>query len=171
MTGAAITENMFFILGARDRTIEVAAGYFFCPACGRLRRYTRRRLARYFTLYFLPIFQLEALGEMIQCQACQGTYRVEDLERAARLVTDAELLKAVKAELQRGLPIHRLQRRLLDDGMDRGDVARIVDQASHGQQRTCPHCQFSYLASVRYCTNCGCALSAPKPPPQLEEPH
>ena len=132
VTGAAATHNMFFILGARDRTIEVAAGYFFCPACGRLRRYARKRLARYFTFYFLPIFQLEALGEVIQCQTCQGTYRVEDLATAARLVTDGDLLKAVKTELQQGLPIHRLQRRLVEEGLGRGEASRIVDQASHG---------------------------------------
>lgn len=150
---------MFFILGARDRTIEVASGYFACPSCGQLRRYTRKRLARYFTLYFLPLFQLEALGEVIQCGACQATFRAEDLERVARLIAESDLLRAMRTELQRGLPLHRLQRRLADDGLDRAEVARLMTQVSHGQQRTCPQCQFSYVASIRYCTNCGCALS------------
>jgi len=161
---------MFFILGARDRTIEVASGYFLCPTCRQLRRYVRKRLARYFTLYFLPVFQLEALGEVIQCQTCQSTFRAEDIERVARLVTEADLLKVVKAELQRGLPLHRLQRRLADDGLARDEISRIMEQASPGQRRTCPNCQFSYVASIRYCTNCGSALSASTSRPALEPP-
>jgi len=162
---------MFFILGARDREIIIASGYFVCPNCGHLRLYKHKRLARYFTVYFLPIFPLQSLGEVIQCQTCQHAYRLEELQQLARLVPERDLLKAVTLELQRGLPLHRLQRRLVQDGLDRSEAARIVHQSTHGQQRTCPQCQFSYLPSVRYCTNCGHALSeaqASYEPKQLE---
>jgi rubredoxin len=150
---------MFFILGARDRETIIASGYFLCPNCGQLRLYKHKRLARYFTLYFLPIFPLQSLGEVIQCQTCQHTYRLEELQQGSRLITEGDLLKAVAVELQRGLPFHRLQRRLVDDGLERNEVARILHEVTHGRQRTCPQCQFSYLPSIRYCTNCGHALS------------
>ena len=162
---------MFVLLGARDREVVISSGYFLCPACGQLRLYKHKRLARYFTLYFLPIFPLQTLGEVVECQTCQHTYRFEELRRVARLVTEADLLKAVRVELERGLPFHRLQRRLAEDGLDHAEVTRLVHQVTQGQERTCPRCQFSYLPSVRYCTNCGQVLSAPHPPsgPRLLE--
>ncbi len=152
---------MIFILGARDRETVIGSGYFLCPACRQLRLYKHKRLARYFTIYFLPIFPLQSLGEMIECQTCQHVYRLEEVRQITRLITEGDLLRAVTVELQRGLPLHRLQRRLVEDGLDRTEAARIVQHSTHGQQRTCPQCQFAYLPSVRYCTNCGHALSAP----------
>ncbi len=152
---------MIVIFGARDRETVIASGYFLCPACGQLRPYKHKRLARYFAIYFLPIFPLQSLGEMIECQTCQHGYRLEEIRRSTRLITEGDLLRAVSIELQRGLPLHRLQRRLVEDGLDRSEAVRIVHHCIHGRQRTCPRCQFAYLPSVRFCTNCGQALSAP----------
>ncbi len=159
---------MFFILGTRERTIDIASGYFLCPACGQLRRYTHKRLARYFTVYFLPLFQLNALGEIIQCQACQRTYPAEALQHRVRLLTEKEFLKAMQVELERGLPLHRLQRRLAEEGLDRGELASLLHQVTRGQVRTCPQCHFAYLANVRFCTNCGHGLLTPRSQPALE---
>ena len=157
---------MFFILGSRNREIEISSGFFICPACGQLRRYKRKRLARYFTLWFVPLFPVETLGEFVQCQTCQHSYPAEALQRAARLVTETDLENAVKAELERGLPFHRLQRRLADDGLDREEAAQMIHRLTGGEQRTCPQCQFSYLISIRYCTNCGHDLLATAQPPE-----
>jgi len=151
---------MIFIWGARDRETIIASGYFLCPACGGLRQYKHKRLARYFAIYFLPLFPVQTLSDMIECQTCHHSYRLEEIRQTTRLISEADLLKAVTIELQRGLPLHRLQRRLAEDGLDRSEAARILHRSIHGQQRTCPQCQFAYLPSVRYCTNCGHALSA-----------
>jgi hypothetical protein len=153
---------MFFILGARDREVDISAGYFLCPACGQLRRYTLKRLTRYFTLYFLPLFPIARLGETVQCQTCQRTFRADELQAAARLVSEPDLLNAMRVELGRGLALHRLQRRLAQDGLERAESDRLVQQVTRGRHRTCPRCEFAYVLSVGYCTNCGHALSAPE---------
>lgn len=62
------------IWGSKGREKTVESGEFFCPHCMKKASYARRKVARYFTLYFIPLFPIEQLGEYVHCGACQSEY-------------------------------------------------------------------------------------------------
>jgi len=68
------------IWGWRTLTSTVFRGTFFCPDCAQQRPYSRRRMRRFFTLYFIPLFPTKTLGEYIECDACTSTYKETVLE-------------------------------------------------------------------------------------------
>ena len=62
------------IFGIKVREIQTASGRFFCPSCKTDRSYRQLKHARYFTLYFIPLFQTKALGEQVRCDHCRSDY-------------------------------------------------------------------------------------------------
>jgi len=51
------------IWGRRALTSTVFRGTSYCPECSQQRAYSRRRMRRFFTLYFIPLFPTKTLGE------------------------------------------------------------------------------------------------------------
>src|SRR5438045_828816 len=101
------------IWGSTGREKELASGRFYCPQCDSEQPYQHVRYSRYFTLYFIPLFPMENLGECIKCQSCQQTYKMEVLDY--KPPTDAErLLIAVRADLESGTPLQMAQRKLIN---------------------------------------------------------
>jgi len=68
------------IWGWRTLTSTVFRGSFFCPECAQQRAYSRRRMRRFFTLYFIPLFPTKTLGEYIECDACKSAYKDKILD-------------------------------------------------------------------------------------------
>ena len=62
------------IFGYRGRDRTVGNGSFNCPNCRASRSYEHKKLQRWFTLYFVPVFPLQTLGERIVCGACGQAY-------------------------------------------------------------------------------------------------
>ncbi|WP_284310323.1 zinc-ribbon domain-containing protein [Labrys miyagiensis] len=62
------------IFGYRGRDRTIGSGSFNCPNCRASRSYEHKKLQRWFTLYFVPIFPLQTLGERIVCSACNQAY-------------------------------------------------------------------------------------------------
>jgi hypothetical protein len=67
------------IYGHRAREIDVATGEFDCPRCQARRGFKHKRVVRYFTLFFIPLFPLGRLGEYVECQTCFTTHKTEAL--------------------------------------------------------------------------------------------
>lgn len=63
------------IFGTRGVTSTSDQGQFHCPDCGQS-PYRHRKVRRFFTLYFIPLIPLDALGEYIECGQCNGTYNM-----------------------------------------------------------------------------------------------
>lgn len=79
------------IFGTRGLTLNNGKpGQFFCPGCNGHRSHQRKKVQRFFTLYFIPLIPLNIVQEFIECQTCKQTYRPSVLEhdptaqRAAR---------------------------------------------------------------------------------------
>ncbi len=70
---------MIIIFGTKGREEEIDSGQFECPACGERTLFKRKRVARYFTLFFIPVFRTRTLGEYIECQACGRTFETGDM--------------------------------------------------------------------------------------------
>lgn len=68
----------FIIWGSKGVTSNVANGDFHCPNCGTS-PYTHKRVQRYFTLYWIPLFPLNTLGEYVECELCAQGYDPEIL--------------------------------------------------------------------------------------------
>ena len=88
---------MFF--GTRGITLTKEKGNFHCPECSCQREYARKRVRRFFTLYFIPLIPLDNLGEYIECKACKNSFRESILDyrpQASEADFDAEYQKAIK---------------------------------------------------------------------------
>ena len=87
------------IWGSRGRTSVVQEGQFHCPRCRGNQPYQLKRVQRWFTLYFIPIFPMGVLGEYAECGQCQTTWKTEVLTAPPPL--DQE--QVVQEELRRAM--------------------------------------------------------------------
>ena len=78
---------MIIILGIKVREIERSSGEFYCPHCHTSRPYKLKRYAKYFTLFFIPLFQLKNLGEQVECQKCFMSFNLKVLEHSPKIKT------------------------------------------------------------------------------------
>lgn len=67
------------IFGTRGVTRKVDTGSFYCPSCQYDAPYTRHKVTRFFTLYFIPVIPLGSLGEYVSCDRCASQYATEIL--------------------------------------------------------------------------------------------
>src|SRR5688500_576467 len=63
------------IWGSRNVINTESTGQFLCPRCNQTRSYKLQNARKFFTLYFIPIFPLEDLGNFVECQACHMQYQ------------------------------------------------------------------------------------------------
>ncbi|MBC7877466.1 MAG: zinc-ribbon domain-containing protein [Anaerolineales bacterium] len=67
------------VYGYRNREIVRGTGDFYCPKCEVQRQYKHKKIVRYFTLFFIPLFPLGTLNEYVECGVCGRTYKPEIL--------------------------------------------------------------------------------------------
>ena len=146
------------IWGTRGRELELSSGQFHCPKCDALRQYKHKRVAQYFTLFFIPLFQIKSLGEFVECQSCHQSYKPEILNYKPPSPAE-RLLFTVRKELETGTPIHMVQQKLIANGADQESAKKLTDIATGGVQVKCSKCGFSYLRTIKLCTNCGSSLT------------
>ena len=84
---------MLIIFGLRVFYRTIAQGTFHCRRCGGDRQYRHRAGRRWFTLFFIPVIPLNAVGEHVQCTTCRTRY-----------VTDV-LSQPTTAQMQEALPV------------------------------------------------------------------
>jgi tellurite resistance protein len=68
------------IVGTRGITYSAGQGTFSCPSCSSFRQYKKKRVRRFFTLYFIPIIPLDLIGEYVECSACESTWKTDILD-------------------------------------------------------------------------------------------
>ena len=147
------------IWGTRGREKVTSSGQFFCPNCNQNRPYQYKQVGKYFTIYFIPLFQLEKLGDLVECQTCHKKYKPEVLNY--KPPTEAErFMAALKAELNSGTPLHMARQKLVSSGMDGEKAQQVVLMAAGANPKTCPTCNFIYANTVVTCSNCGTRLQA-----------
>ncbi|MDR3402591.1 MAG: zinc-ribbon domain-containing protein [Chthoniobacter sp.] len=71
--------NHMIIWGSKGVEKTLPGGNFFCPKCRLDAAYTRIRVARYFTLYFIPLFETRVLGEYVRCGHCASNLSTQVL--------------------------------------------------------------------------------------------
>ncbi len=77
------------IWGSKGREKKVSEGTFFCPGCKSNVAYEQRKASRWFTLYFIPVFPMETVGEWVRCRTCQGEFNMNILELSREEIEQA----------------------------------------------------------------------------------
>jgi hypothetical protein len=99
---------MLIIFGLRVFFRTLAQGTFHCRRCGGDREYRHRAGRRWFTLFFLPVIPLNAVGEHVQCATCKTRYVTDVLSQPTTAQMQAALpagmRAAVSAMLRSGDP-------------------------------------------------------------------
>ncbi|OWK41939.1 zinc-ribbon domain-containing protein [Fimbriiglobus ruber] len=145
------------IWGSRGREIELESGHFFCPQCESEESYKLYRVATYFTLYFIPLFETENHGEYVKCGGCRGQYKTAVLNY--KPPTKAELmLGSVRADLESGTPIQMARTKLLNAGNEPAVAEKLVAVAAGDHVKTCSTCDLTFVDTVSRCSSCGAAL-------------
>ena len=105
---------MLIIFGLRVFYRTIAQGTFHCRRCGGDRQYRHRAGRRWFTLFFLPVIPLNAVGEHVQCTTCRTRYVTEVLSQPTTAQMQAALpagmRAAVSAMLRSGDPASAVSR-------------------------------------------------------------
>lgn len=144
------------IFGFRIRAKALDTGTFSCPREGGDRAYERQQLRRWFTLFFLPLIPLNAVGEAIHCTSCGGDWEPGVLARptTARLRDDlAGLVTLVAAALsgKGAASMSAATDWVLEHGgdVDRLDAAEPVAPAAIEERAAALHGQVSTPGAER----------------------
>jgi hypothetical protein len=132
-----------------------------------LRPYALKQAAKYFTLYFIPLFQTSTLGEFVECQVCFTPFTKEVLtfrsEHERDLQAQKDYLRGIKAisdQMDAGIPIQVLASSLVRSGLTERTAAIALYAATKGEIRRCPKCSSVFKATVGFCSTCGTELLA-----------
>jgi len=104
------------IFGTRGITTTPERGQFQCPICHAEREFGRKRVRRFFTLYFIPVIPLDKIGEYVECRACKGTYKPDVLH------LDPDQQKHAEAEFHKAVKLTMIQMLLSDGSIEESEV-------------------------------------------------
>ena len=62
------------IWGSRTRFSKTDEGTFYCPQEQGDRPYEKKTAKQWFTLYFIPVFPMNEIGEVVECQTCKTQF-------------------------------------------------------------------------------------------------
>lgn len=121
-----VTEKgeLMIFFGTRGVTLTGDSGDFLCPQCSKACTYKRRKVRRFFTLYFVPLIPLNLLGEYIECQTCKTAYNDNVLERRKSVSTDD---KPFEAEYERAMRKSMAIMVLADGEVGQTEVKAMTD--------------------------------------------
>ncbi len=141
------------IWGWRGREIEQASGQFHCPQCESEQPYQHLRVATYFTLYFIPLFETTHHGDYVKCRRCNGQYKtaVLDYEPPSHV---ERLLGSVRSDLESGTPIEMARTKLLNANVGPEVADKLVTFAAGDKLVRCGACNLSFVEGVARCSAC-----------------
>src|SRR5687767_7385404 len=127
------------IWGSTGREVPIGQGDFHCPQCDTQQHYYHNRIARYFTLYFIPLFQISSHGDYVQCGQCGGQFTPEVLHYTPPSSSE-RLALSLRADLDAGMPLHMAQQKLISGGMDKNNAQQFVQMAADTPILFCSKC-------------------------------
>ncbi len=151
------------IFGTKVRHKKIGEGEFFCPKCQANTRYVHKQAVRSFTLYFIPIFPIQQLGEFVECQQC-GTaldpmvrhVRSKPATASRSSGQDLEtLMRSIPSRLSGGYPAEYMIRDLTAAGLELNIARGAVEGAISSGRKVCDQCHMTYSATADTCAGCG----------------
>lgn len=147
------------IWGSKGKTKISGRGTFMCPRCNSIQPYLQHTVGKYFTLYFIPLFQTRKIVEYIECQNCFMTYKPEVLdwgkERAEAYEKFKQVIGEVRENLEGGIPVQFVLQGLIDQGLEEEISTQLLLEATNNRISKCTKCGLAYIGSLSYCQQCG----------------
>jgi hypothetical protein len=155
------------IWGSKGKLRTLSQGQFFCPYCQKVTGYQHKRVARYFTLYFIALFQTENLGEFIECQSCCFTFKMEvlNLTQSLRVEQEKQQLEAKKViddlreALTGGASLQSVKSMIKASGGNEEVALAVLAAATEGKVKYCKNCGTQFIEDLSFCSVCGTPLS------------
>ncbi len=117
------------IWGSKGKEKLLSEGLFFCPKCITVRSYKQKRVSKYFTLYFIPLFETKNLGEIVECQICKSGYGPKILEPSSQ-----EMLKvaaSTRYSILHGTSLTDVKSKLIGAGTTSEIADQIIKMAQN----------------------------------------
>jgi len=150
------------IWGSKGKIKTIGRGQFMCPRCQQLRPYEHKQVGKYFTLYFIPLFQTSNLGEYIECKVCFTPFEKSVLDYDPGLQKEMrEILEGIQKQLDSGLPVHIIYEGIIKEGASEDIANNVIAIATKGKLKVCNECKLVYSATLSFCSNCGNKLTNP----------
>lgn len=70
------------LLGTVARTETINKGDFQCPHCDSSRKYEHKRIANYFSVLNISLYQNGVLADFVECQTCKRQFAPDGLNLA-----------------------------------------------------------------------------------------
>src|SRR5262245_35483245 len=115
------------IWGSKGKEKELSQGRFFCPKCGTFTPYKHKQVSKYFTLYLIPLFQIQNLGEFAVCQVCQSEYDAKILEPNNQVTF--RLVAATRYDLRHGTSAVEAKSQLVKMGIEENKADAVIGMA------------------------------------------
>ena len=145
------------IWGSKVREIVESSGNFHCPECDSEKLYSAISAKKYFTLYFLPLFPLETLGNYIKCDGCKKYFKPAVLHYRPASKEDKVLIN-IKNDLVAGTPAQMVKQKLVNGGVSQEQSILLIESIIGSNIKSCNKCNLDYFYSVSACSNCGVAI-------------
>ena len=111
------------IWGSKGKSKVVGRGFFYCPNCQRNSPYKYCELGKYFTLYFLPIFQTDTITEYVECEVCGMQFKPSVLDHNPE-DNFRHLLNTIRGFLEKGQPVALIIEQLISMGLEKEKAAK-----------------------------------------------
>lgn len=99
---------MFLLIwGFRRRVIAAGHATYHCPVCKRVQTFALKQIARYFTLFFIPIVRSGAAVEYAVCLGCSKALRRDVVEAAQPVASGNVASSQERPALGQQLPARR----------------------------------------------------------------
>lgn len=142
------------IWGTRGREIYERSGSFHCPRCEADQRYDVIRVATYFTLYFIPLFETQSHGHYVKCVGCKGQFKPEVL-RVRRPAVNQRPSHSIRDDLDSGMPIELIRTKLASAGVDAESAEKIIAPEIGDKVNRCEGCNLTFHHKIPRCSYCG----------------
>ncbi|MGA2503153.1 MAG: zinc-ribbon domain-containing protein [Anaerolineales bacterium] len=154
------------IWGSKGKQKTLGQGIFFCPQCSTMRPYHRKKVSKYFTLYFIPLFETKNLGEYIECQWCLTTFRTEVLKYTQSLEQKHEqqlqiqkMIAEISEGLDAGASLQSVASIIKASGGNEEIASAAIYAVTQGKIKGCRKCGVAFKATLSYCSICGTPLT------------
>ena len=150
------------IWGSKGKTKVTGRGQFYCPRCQVLRQYEHHQVGKYFTLYFIPLFQTKNLGEYIECKTCFTPFETAVLDYDHQHQTKLQKgIESISEDLNAGMPVNFIYQNMKDEGLEEDVANNIIAMATEGKLKICRNCELVFSGRLQFCGKCGQTLVSP----------
>lgn len=142
------------IYGSRGVVSELSDGDFDCPHCQNQASYRLKRVRRYFTLFFIPVFPINSGIHFVECDHCGSQFEEAVLDYRPPSPQDDQILLAAAGQLRDGHSVEEVRDKLVEAGEDREEIESLLVKLCEGKPWRCD-CGVRYHPDITRCGKCG----------------